>query len=89
MTTTDTPTQRLHNFYRIAAISASASKDPHYLELMDDLHLSLKAVAGGDDPTQTMLDQANEWIVTAHQCASQPTAERFKAWAAMLKKEAE
>ena len=60
-TKTQTPAQKMVTFYNIAAATAQANHDPHYLELLDDLHLSIKAVAIGDDPTQTMRDQAGEW----------------------------
>jgi hypothetical protein len=79
-----TPAQTLQTFYGIAIATGTARQDPHYQELADDLHRSIMATMRGDDPTQTLKDQAGEWRATAKECASPATAETFRAWAHML-----
>ena len=83
-----TPAQTLQTFYGIAIATGTARQDPHYQELADDLHRSIMATMRGDDPTQTLKDQAAEWRATAAECASESTADTFKAWAAMLEEAA-
>lgn len=89
MSTATTPTQTLADLYQAAMLTGRARGDYVYIEMMDSIHITAKAIASGIDPHQAVEELADEWAATARHCGSQADANKYTTWARFLAGELE
>ncbi len=75
--------QRLTTYYKIATRTGADTHDYHYIELADDIHLTLTSVIAGSDPVEGLNELAGEWRHTAN-LQDRVYAARTRAWADSL-----
>ena len=84
MTPVDTLRQLIY-LYKTAAVTGTRNHDPHYEELADDIHSTIRSIIQGVDPSEAVNDLAAYWGSAAADTPDGPAAIRTYWWPNTLK----